>query len=85
MRGLMTLTLLTRDTMRVKACSSSCVRCDRLRRDTPAGIEMNELPMVCLATSRLPLRNGATVVRVGQAIYGARPLPGSHFSPAASA
>lgn len=84
--GLMTLALLTHDTLRVRACFIllRSLR-DRLRQDTPAGIEMNELSMGMSGDFEIAIEEGATVVRVGQAIYGARPLPDSHFWPAASA
>jgi pyridoxal phosphate enzyme (YggS family) len=85
-RGLMTLALLTRDALRVRACFVllRTLR-DRLRQDTPAGIEMNELSMGMSGDFEIAIEEGATVVRVGQAIYGARSLPDSHFWPAASA
>lgn len=83
-RGLMTLALLTRDTLRVRACFVllRTLR-DRLRQDAPAGIEMNELSMGMSGDFEIAIEEGATVVRVGQAIYGARTLPDSHFWPAA--
>lgn len=85
-RGLMTLALLAHDTLRVRACFVllRTLR-DRLCQDTPAGIEMNELSMGMSGDFEIAIEEGATVVRVGQAIYGARPLPDSHFWPAASA
>lgn len=85
-RGLMTLALLTRDTLRVRACFVllRTLR-DRLRQDTPAGIEMNELSMGMSGDFGIAIEEGATVVRVGQVIYGARSLPDSHFWPVASA
>ncbi|CQR44973.1 conserved hypothetical protein [Thiomonas sp. CB3] len=84
-RGLMTLALLTHDTVRVRACFAllRTLR-DRLRQDTPAGIEMKDLSMGMSGDFEIAIEEGATVVRVGQAIYGARSLPDSHFWPATS-
>ena len=84
-RGLMTLALLTRDTLRVRACFIllRTLR-DRLRQGTPADIEMNELSMGMSGDFEIAIEEGATVVLVDQAIYGTRLLPDSHFWPAAS-
>ena len=44
-------------------------------------IEMRELSMGMSGDYELAIEEGATVVRVGQAIFGKRPLPDSHYWP----
>lgn len=81
-RGLMTLALFSEDPARVRPCFARLrdLR-DRLRQDAPAGIAMDELSMGMSGDFELAVEEGATVVRVGQAIFGARPLPDSHYWP----
>jgi len=82
-RGLMTLAVFSADAERVRQCF---VRLrglrDRLRDDAPAGIGLDELSMGMSGDYEIAIEEGATVVRVGQAIFGARSLPNSHFWPA---
>ena len=81
-RGLMTLALLSAEAERVRRCfvMLRTLR-DRLREDAPAGIELNELSMGMSGDFETAVEEGATVVRVGQAIFGARALPDSHYWP----
>ncbi len=81
-RGLMTLAMLSADDLRVRECfvRLRTLR-DRLRQDAPGGIGMQELSMGMSGDFEIAIEEGATVVRVGQAIYGARTLPDSHFWP----
>lgn len=81
-RGLMTLALLSGDPSRVRPCFVSLrdLR-ERLREEAPAGVSMNELSMGMSGDFELAVEEGATVVRVGQAIFGARSLPDSHYWP----
>ena len=55
---------------------------ERVRQDVPAGIALDELSMGMSGDYEIAIEEGATVVRVGQAIFGARPLPDSHYWPA---
>lgn len=82
-RGLMTLALFSDDAVRVRACfvALRTLR-DRLRQDAPAGVALDELSMGMSGDFELAIEEGATVVRVGQAIFGARALPDSHYWPA---
>ncbi len=82
-RGLMTLAALSADAARVRACFvlMRSLR-DRLRQDAPAGVAMEELSMGMSGDFEVAIEEGATVVRVGQAIFGARALPDSHYWPA---
>ncbi|MCL7713750.1 YggS family pyridoxal phosphate-dependent enzyme [Stenotrophomonas mori] len=81
-RGLMTLALFSEDAERVRACF---VRLrglrDRLRQEAPDGIGLEDLSMGMSGDFEIAIEEGATVVRVGQAIFGARDLPDSHYWP----
>ncbi|MFT4102433.1 MAG: YggS family pyridoxal phosphate-dependent enzyme [Burkholderiaceae bacterium] len=81
-RGLMTLALFSSDAERVRRCFVLLrdLR-DRLRQDAPAGIGLDELSMGMSGDFEIAIEEGATVVRVGQAIFGARALPDSHYWP----
>lgn len=81
-RGLMTLALLSGEAGRVRDCfvRLRSLR-DRLRQSAPAGIGLDELSMGMSGDFEIAIEEGATVVRVGQAIFGARALPDSHYWP----
>jgi pyridoxal phosphate enzyme (YggS family) len=72
-RGLMTLALLSDDAWRVRDCfvSLRTLR-DRLRQEAPAGVALGELSMGMSGDYEIAVEEGATVVRVGQAIFGSR-------------
>lgn len=81
-RGLMTLALLSSDAARVRECFMllRTLR-DRLRQEAPAGIALEELSMGMSGDFEIAIEEGATVVRVGQALFGARALPDGHYWP----
>lgn len=81
-RGLMTLAVFSADAGRVRACFRlmRSLR-DRLRDEAPGGVALDELSMGMSGDYEMAIEEGATVVRVGQAIFGARPLPDSHYWP----
>ena len=81
-RGLMTLALFSSEAERVRQCFILLrdLR-DQLRQSAPAGIGLDELSMGMSGDFEIAVEEGATVVRVGQAIFGARPLPDSHYWP----
>lgn len=83
-RGLMTLALFSAEAERVRKCFVllRTLR-DQLRQDAPAGIALDELSMGMSGDFEIAIEEGATVVRVGQAIFGARALPDSHYWPTA--
>ena len=84
-RGLMTLALLSADPTRVRPCFIRLRELrGRLRQEAPAGIAMEELSMSLSGDFELAIEEGATVVRVGQAIFGARAVPDSHYWPDAN-
>ena len=81
-RGLMTLALLSADPARVRPCFVLLRELrDRLRQEAPAGIGMDELSMGMSGDFEVAVEEGATSVRVGQSIFGARALPDSHYWP----
>ncbi len=81
-RGLMTLALFSSEAERVRECFVllRTLR-DRLRQEAPAGIALEELSMGMSGDFEIAIEEGATTVRVGQAIFGARALPDSHYWP----
>jgi pyridoxal phosphate enzyme (YggS family) len=83
-RGLMTLAALSDDAVRVRACFALMRRLrERLRQDAPDGVDIQELSMGMSGDYALAVEEGATVVRVGQAIFGARATPDSDYWPPA--
>ncbi|GLS06352.1 YggS family pyridoxal phosphate enzyme [Chitiniphilus shinanonensis] len=85
-RGLMTLALLSGDPAWVRQCFARLRTLrDRLRQDAAPGIALDELSMGMSGDFEIAVEEGATVVRVGQAIFGARALPDSHYWPTPAA
>lgn len=84
-RGLMTLALFSSEAERVRQCfvRLRTLR-DRLRQTAPASIGLDDLSMGMSGDFEIAIEEGATVVRVGQAIFGARALPDSHYWPPTS-
>ncbi len=79
-RGLMTLALFSAEAERVRQCFIllSTLR-DQLRQSAPSSIGLDELSMGMSGDFEIAIEEGATVVRVGQAIFGARALPDSYY------
>lgn len=81
-RGLMTLAGLSADAARVRPCFVRLRELrDRLREDAPDGVDLEELSMGMSGDYEIAVEEGATVVRVGQAIFGARATPDRHYWP----
>ncbi|MEO8653467.1 MAG: YggS family pyridoxal phosphate-dependent enzyme [Ramlibacter sp.] len=81
-RGLMTLAALSDDAVRVRGCFALMRQLrERLRQDAPDGVDLAELSMGMSGDYALAVEEGATVVRVGQAIFGARATPDSDYWP----
>lgn len=81
-RGLMTLAVFSADPARVRACFRLMRELrNRLRDAVPDGVALDDLSMDMSGDYEIAIEEGATVVRVGQAIFGARPLPDSHYWP----
>lgn len=81
-KGLMTLAIFSNDHERVRECfiKMRTLR-DMLRQEAPANLSFEELSMGMSGDYEIAIEEGATVVRVGQAIFGKRPLPDSHYWP----
>ncbi len=83
-RGLMTLALFSADRERVRACFARArALAEQLRQEAPGGLAFDELSMGMSGDLELAVAEGATIVRVGQAIFGPRPTPDSHYWPGA--
>lgn len=73
-RGLMTVAVLSPDLQEVADCFRTLrVLRDRLRDDQVAGSDWPELSMGMSGDFELAIQHGASCVRVGTAIFGARP------------
>ena len=83
-QGLMTLAVFSSEVERVRPCFTllRTLR-DRVRAEDPELLGRGELSMGMSGDFELAIEEGATVVRVGQAIFGARSTPDSHYWPAA--
>ena len=78
-RGLMTLALFSSDEAAVRKCFIRLRETrDRLQQQRP---ELAELSMGMSGDFELAIAEGATTVRVGQAIFGARNTPDSAYWP----
>ena len=85
-RGLMTLAVFSPDPDQVRPCFVRLRELrDRLRPGLPAGIVLDDLSMGMSGDFDLAIEEGATVVRVGQAIFGARATPDSFYWPTTAA
>ena len=81
-RGLMTLALFSDDAAKVRPCFVRLRELrDRLRQSAPAGIAMDELSMGMSGDYELAIEEGSSIVRVGQAIFGARRVVDSAYWP----
>ncbi len=81
-KGLMTLAEFTRDEARIRACFVRLRELrDRILDQEPGGYSPRELSMGMSGDFEIAIEEGATVVRVGQAIFGARRLPDDYFWP----
>jgi len=81
-RGLMTLALFDSAAERVRPCFVLLRELrDRLRQDAPGSIALDELSMGMSGDFEIAIEEGSTVVRVGQAIFGARALPDAYYWP----
>lgn len=81
-RGLMTLALFTDDAVRVRECFAllRTLR-DRARETDPELVGPAELSMGMSGDFEMAVEEGSNCVRVGQAIFGARPTPDSDYWP----
>ena len=82
----MTLALFSAEAERVRQCFILLRNLrDQLRQSAPASIGLEELSMGMSGDFEIAIEEGATVVRVGQAIFGARAMPDSYYWPTETA
>jgi pyridoxal phosphate enzyme (YggS family) len=84
-KGLMTLALFSSDLERVRRCFVIMrgLR-EQLQQDAPDGLSFDGLSMGMSGDFEVAIEEGATLVRVGQSIFGARAVPDSHYWPSAT-
>ncbi|MBN9071983.1 MAG: YggS family pyridoxal phosphate-dependent enzyme [Rhizobiales bacterium] len=84
-KGLMTLAIFSADEARVRRCFRLLrdLR-DRLRAEAPAGLSFEQLSMGMSGDFEIAIEEGATLVRVGQAIFGPRPTKDADYWPGAA-
>lgn len=76
LRGLMTMATNTTEEEVIRRCFSDLRECaDRVRQEVPAPELFDQLSMGMSGDFELAISEGATVVRVGQGIFGARQYP----------
>jgi PLP dependent protein len=81
-RGLMTLARLSAEPDQVRPCFTLLAELrERLRQDAPAGIGLDHLSMGMSGDYEIAIEEGADIVRVGQAIFGARTSPDGYYWP----
>lgn len=84
-KGFMTLARFTPDEAEVRRCFRMLreIR-DRALNDAPQGEALRHLSMGMSGDYETAIEEGATIVRVGQAVFGPRPLPDSYYWPDAT-
>ena len=81
-KGLMTLALFSAEAAKVRACFVRLRELrDQLNQHFPTEQQVHELSMGMSGDFEIAIEEGATVVRVGQAIFGARDTPDSAYWP----
>ena len=81
-RGLMTLAMNSEDREAVRGCFVKLRELrDSLQANAPAGMQLTELSMGMSGDFEIAIAEGATIVRIGQAIFGAREQPDSYYWP----
>ncbi len=81
-KGLMTLALFSSKEEIVRPCFTRLLKLqERLRQDGPENLKWDVLSMGMSGDFEIAIEEGATEVRVGQSIFGARALPDSHYWP----
>lgn len=83
--GFMTLARFTPDVAEVRRCFRALrdIR-DRAIQGASQGEMARHLSMGMSGDYEIAVEEGATIVRVGQAVFGPRPLPNSHYWPGAA-
>ena len=79
-KGLMTIGLFSADTVKVRACFRLLKRIQQevIAANIP-GVDMKELSMGMSGDLEVAIEEGATIVRVGTAVFGQRIYPDSYY------
>lgn len=81
-KGLMTLAILSGDPVKVRQCFVLLRELrDQALPTLPAHMSLADLSMGMSGDFEIAIEEGATTVRIGQALFGARALPDSHYWP----
>ena len=81
-KGLMTIGLFSTDLPKVRACFQRLVKVQQeVIAAGIAGVEMKELSMGMSGDLEVAIEEGATMVRVGTAVFGQRPTPDNFYWP----
>lgn len=84
-RGFMTLATFTPDETEVRRCFRVLRQIrDSALENAPQGGSLQELSMGMSGDFEWAVEEGATIVRVGQAVFGSRPHPDSYYWPGAA-
>lgn len=84
-RGLMTLAIFSADPARVRPCFDRLrVLRDEAREALPEAASMQELSMGMSGDFETAIETGATILRLGQALFGDRGVPDSAYWPQAA-
>lgn len=83
-KGFMTLAAFTSDTDEVRRCFVRLREVRDRARQAPGGDRLADLSMGMSGDFEIAIEEGATIVRVGTAVFGARPTPDSHYWPGAA-
>lgn len=79
-KGLMTIGLFSNDKDKVRACFKRLVSVQQeIKAMHIAGVEMTELSMGMSGDLEIAIEEGATIIRVGTAIFGERQYPDSYY------
>lgn len=81
-KGLMTLAIFSQDAEQVRQCFCRLRKLrEQMHQQLPWTQAMDQLSMGMSGDFEIAIEEGATVVRVGQAIFGARALPDAYYWP----
>lgn len=81
-KGLMTLAILSGDADLVRQCFILLRNLrDQQRATLPAHMSLEDLSMGMSGDFEIAIEEGATTIRIGQALFGARALPDSYYWP----
>ncbi|MNY52219.1 hypothetical protein D3C86_1878680 [compost metagenome] len=79
-KGLMTIGLFSAEEDKIRACFRLLknLQQDIIKAEIP-GVEMTELSMGMSGDYEIAIAEGATIVRIGTAVFGKRIYPDSHY------